>query len=118
MKRITPIILILFSLFSCEKSSDVTVKYLATDAISPYTVTYRVASGDLVTEEVAAASAQDEWSYSFIASEGEIVYLSANYKEITSGIKVMILIDGKIYKQASSQYDTIKYIIVSGTIPY
>jgi len=118
MKRIVIIILGLLSLASCEKQKEVVVKYLTADASSSYTVTYRNGDGELKTEEMEAVSAQDEWSFSFQAEEGDIVYLSAIYKDITSGIKVAILVDGKVYKQASSLYDTISYVIVSGTVPF
>ena len=118
MKKVILVILVVFTLNACEKRADIPVRYLATDAVSDFTVTYRNSSGSLITEEVNVASTEDEWNFYFKAKKGDIVYLSAIYKDITSGIKLAILVDGKIYKQASSQYDTIKYVIVSGTIPY
>lgn len=118
MKRFLVVLTLLMALISCEKNTDIPVRYHATGAISPFTVTYLDETGSLVTLQVPVASAEDEWNYSFTSKQGEIVYLSAIYKDITSGINLSILIDGKIYKQASSNYDTIHYVIVSGTIPY
>ncbi len=118
MKKIIFVILIILAFAACEKKADIPVRYLATDAVSGFTLTYRNSAGNLITEEVNVASTEDKWDYSYKAKKGEIVYLSAIYKDITSGIKLAILVDGKIYKQASSQYDTINYVIVSGTIPY
>ncbi|MBL7139011.1 MAG: hypothetical protein ISS17_09580 [Bacteroidales bacterium] len=118
MKKIILVLLVTFTCIACEKNEDIPVRYQATDAVAGFTVTYRNNAGDLITEEVTVASAEDEWNFSFKAKKGDIVYLSAIYKEITSGIKLAILIDGKVYKQASSQYDTINYVIVSGTVPY
>jgi len=118
MKKVILVILVIFTFAACEKKEDIPVRYLATDAVSGFTVTYRNSAGDLITEEVTVASTEDEWDYSFKARKGDIVYLSAIYTDITSGIKLVLLVDGKIYKQASSQHDTIKYVIVSGTIPY
>lgn len=118
MKRLLFLAAVLLFLVSCEENTVKSVRYHATGAISLFTVTYLNEAGTLITEEVPAASAEDEWDYSFSEKQGEIVYLSANYKDISSGINLAILIDGKIYKQASSQHDTISYVIVSGTIPY
>jgi len=118
MKRYLLLIILLPLLLSCEKNGDIPVRYHATGAVSPFTVTYLDETGSLVTLQVPVESAEDEWDYAFTSSKGEIVYLSAIYKDITSGINLSILIDGKIYKQASSQFDTIHYVIVSGTIPY
>ncbi len=118
MKKVILVILVIFTFAACEKKEDIPVRYLATDAVSGFTVTYLNSAGDLITEEVTVASTEDEWDYSFKAKKGDIVYLSAIYTDITSGIKLVLLVDGKIYKQASSQHDTIKYVIVSGTIPY
>jgi len=117
-KKIIFVILIIFTFTACEKKADIPVRYLATDAVSDFTVTYRNNAGDIVTETVTASSTEDKWEHSFKATKGDIVYLSAIYKDITSGIKLAILVDGKVYKQASSQYDTIKYVVVSGTIPF
>jgi hypothetical protein len=53
-----------------------------------------------------------------MADEGEIVFVSAIYKDINSRINVRILIDGKVYKQGASKYDTVRYVTVSGTVPF
>jgi len=118
MKKLILLILVIIAFTACEKNADIPVRYLANDAVSDFTVTYRNSTGDLITEEVNAASTEDEWSYSFTANKGDIMYLSAIYKDIASGIRLSILVNGKVYKQASSQYDTISYVIVSGTVPY
>ena len=59
-----------------------------------------------------------KWKYEFIAEEGDIVFVTAIYKDITSAITIQILVDGKVYKQGSSTQDTIRYVTVSGTVPY
>jgi len=63
-------------------------------------------------------SAQDVWRYTYLANEGDIVYVSGNYKDLNSALKIVIKIDGKIYKQAANEGDTLAYLIVSGVIPY
>ena len=118
MKKVLFVILAVFMFAACEKGQDIPVKYQATDAVSDFTVTYLNSAGDLITETVTASSTEERWEHSFKANKGDIVYLSAIYKDITSGIKLAILVDGKVYKQASSQYDTLKYVIVSGTVPF
>ena len=107
----------LLMLFSCEKQEDVAVKYIATNAVSEFHLSYRLPSGELKAETITASSMQDKWSYSFTAQQDDIVYLSGNYKDINSGLKLLILMDGKVYKQASTVGDTINFVIVSGTVP-
>lgn len=103
---------------SCEVREDKNVKYIATEATSEFSLAYRNEAGELITVNVEANSATDRWEYSFIAEQGEIVYASGNYKDISSALKIMILIDGKVFKQASSRSDTVRYVTVSGVIPY
>lgn len=112
------LILSLFILSSCEKREDKMVKYVATNAISNYTVQYRDEAGNLQSKEISAESKLDKWSYSFVAEQGDIVYISGKYKDLNSSLKVLIYVDGKVYKQGSSSSDTIKYLTVSGVVPY
>lgn len=105
-------------LAGCERNEEKQVKYLATGSVSEYSITYRATGGNLVTETVEAQSQTDKWSYSFVANQGEILYLSGFYKDVNSGLKLMVLVDGKVYKQSSSLGDTISYLIVSGVVPY
>lgn len=118
MKRILYIIPILLFLFSCQKDREKQVSYLVTRAISGFDVNYRAADGALISEHIVTSSAQDEWKYHFTAEEGDIVFVSASYDDIASAIAVQILIDGKVYKQGSSAQDTIKFVTVSGTVPF
>ena len=119
MKRIfilTALIAIAFS--SCEKRQDKMIRYTATDATSEFSLQYRDESGLLMNEQVQAESALDKWEYSFVCEQGEIVYLSGKYEDPESALKLIIYIDGKVYKQGSSVGDTVKYLTVSGTVPY
>ncbi len=118
LKQTFLLILVILSLSACEKNEDKLVKYLVTDSESGFNITYRNNSGATITEEITVASTEDEWVYTFTAEKGDIVYVSTIYKDINSRIKVAILINGKVYKQASSKYDTISFVTVSGTIPY
>jgi len=111
-------ILGIFILSSCEKREEKSVKYIATNAISDYNLSYRLPSGELKTKTITASSMQDQWSYSFIADQGDIVFVSGNYKDINSGLNIRILVDGKVYKQGSSIGDTVKFVTVSGVVPY
>ncbi|OYT11477.1 MAG: hypothetical protein B6I19_11305, partial [Bacteroidetes bacterium 4572_114] len=100
-KIIILVILGIFIFSSCEKREEKKVEYRASNAISNYQISYRLPSGELITETIEAISQQDIWSYSFIAEQGEIVYVSGNYKDINSSLKITILVDGKAYKQSS-----------------
>ena len=118
MKKIIYILPILMILFSCEKSNEKQVSYIITKSVSGFDVNYRIADGTLVEDHIKAESAQDRWQYSYTAEQGDIVFVSAIYKDISSAIIVQILIDGKVYKQGSSSQDTVKYVTVSGTVPF
>jgi len=118
MKRIIYFLPLLLLVFSCEKSQEKQISYIISQSVSGFDVNYRVADGTLVKEHIETASAQDKWQYSFTADQGDIVFVSAIYKDISSAINVQILIDGKVYKQGSSSQDTVKYVTVSGTVPY
>ncbi|MBI9038492.1 MAG: hypothetical protein JEY97_10195 [Bacteroidales bacterium] len=117
-KVLAALIIFLFAMVSCEKENEKQVKYLITDSASDYEVSFRNENGILINKSVSVESEEDNWSYEFTGKEGQILYVSAIYKNIESGIDVNILIDGKIYKEAQSLYDTLNYVIVSGTIPY
>lgn len=111
------LIVILSIAASCSKTEH-PVTYRITDAISGFDVNYRDASGNLVSERVETQSGEDTWSYGFMAEEGDIVFVSARYKDPVSAIKVQVMIDGKVYKEGTSNGDTVRYVTVSGTVPY
>lgn len=103
---------------ACEKRGEVPVKYIATEAIADYEISYRNQHGDLLKEIISAQSVQDKWEFDFVAEKGDIVYVSGKYNDINSSLKLMIMVDGKIYKQGFSTGDTLKYLTVSGVVPY
>jgi hypothetical protein len=103
--------------FSCDKENSRQVIYRITDSASGFNVRYLDVSGELISEKIITQSAQDVWNYSFQSEDGGIVFVSTNYKDPESAIKVQIMIDGKIYKQAASKNDTISFITVSGVVP-
>ena len=113
-------ILILAGIFfgSCQKREDKKVTYIATNASSEFTLSYRNATGNLQTENISMESTQDKWQYSFITEQGSIIYLSGKYSNITSSLTLIITIDGKVFKQSSSVGDTLQYLTVSGVVPY
>ena len=118
IKILLGLLAIMLIMASCERDYDKTVKYLVTNSISGFSLNYVNEHGDLISIQVPASSAQDIWTYSFIGEEGDIVFASGIYKDINSAIKIQVLIDGKVFKEGSSNQDTIRYVTVSGTIPY
>jgi hypothetical protein len=110
-------ILLIVMAFSCEKENEHQIIYRITDSVSGFDVRYLNESGLKVTEKITTQSAQDIWEYSFLSADGGIVFVSANYKDPESAVKVQIMVDGKLYKQAASKNDTIMYVTVSGVIP-
>ena len=111
------IIVPLVILFGCAKDKERQVKYVITDSVSGFTVRYLNDAGQIITDQVITQSAEDIWQHEFTANDGDIVFVSANYKDPLSAIKVQIYIDGKVYKQAVSKQDTISFITVSGIVP-
>ena len=112
------IILVLFIFTSCTKNNQVSVNYLATGAISEYILYYQDADGTLQNVNVMPESAQDVYNIKFKGEQGDIVYVSGRYSDPNSALKIMIKIDGKIYKQAANEGDTLKFLTVSGVVPY
>ena len=112
-------LLTIFSLIACDQAVEgVAVTYVVTDSDSGFDVRYRNADGKLVSETVVTDSETDVWKYAFETDPGEIVFISANYYDVNSKIRVRILVDGKIIREASSLYDTANFVVVSGTVPY
>jgi len=105
-------------LVSCNKKSPVPITYQASGAISTFTIKYTDADGNLQTSQVNPQSAQDVWKFSFKSEQGSIVYLSGKYTDAYSALNLMIKVNGKVYKQASNEGDTLHYLTVSGVIPY
>ena len=119
MKKYFLLILVILLISACEKfDEEKQVSYLISDCESGFNVTYSDENGTLIKKDVITSSAEDKWTYSFESKKGEIIYISAIYKDINSEINVQILVDDKLFKQASSKYDTLNFVTVSGTIPY
>ena len=119
MKKLIYLSLIFVVLLSCEKErQEVKVKYKISNAYSLTEIDYRNSDGTIINEKIDFESIEDVWSYSYTDKRGEIVYLSTRYTDSTSSVNVQIVVDGKVYKQGSSNNEPNKYITVSGTIPY
>lgn len=119
MKKLIYISLIFIVLVGCEKErQEVKVKYEISNAYSPVEVSYRNSDGNIATETIDFESSEDVWDYTYTDKRGEIVYISTRYTDSTSSVNVQIIVDGKAYKQGSSNNEPNKYITVSGTIPY
>lgn len=119
MNKFTILIFVLaMVLASCEKREDKQVQYIATEATAEFSLQYRDENGNIQNETVQAESMQDIWQKNFILEQGEIVYLSGKYNDPQSSLKLIIYVDGKVYKQGSSVGDTLKYLTVSGVVPY
>ena len=117
MKKYTIYILLLIALTACTKNEELKVEYIATGAISEYNLYYLNPQGELEKKSVKPESALDSWDYTYIGEKGDIVYLSGNYKDPNSALQLMIKVNGKIYKQASNEGDTLKFLTVSGVVP-
>jgi hypothetical protein len=112
------VVFLTFLFSSCTKSYQKQVSYIATGASSAYNLQYLNDQNTLIKTTVEPNSAVETWKYDFMADEGDIVYVSGNYKDINSALKIQVLVDGKVYKQGATQGDTLKYLVVSGVVPY
>ena len=119
MKTLAAIVSLLTLLcYSCEKEGGQKVRYQVSRSVSGFEANYMNGEGTLTWDMVTTQSAQDIWTYDFEALPGDVVFISTRYRDITSAIKVQILIDGKVYKEGSSSNDTVSFVTVSGTVPY
>lgn len=119
MKKLIYISLIFAVFIGCEKErQEVKVKYEISNAYSPIAISYKNSDGQIVAETIEFESVEDVWTYNYVDKKGEIVYVGASYTDSTSSVNIQIVVDGKVYKQASSNNEPYKYLIVSGTIPY
>lgn len=119
MKKFIYISLVFLVLVGCEKErEEVSVKYEVSNAYAPTDISYRNSDGEIINETIEFQSVEDVWNFNYTEKRGEIVYVSTRYSDSTSSVNVRILIDGKVYKQGSSNNEPNKYITVSGTIPY
>jgi len=107
----------LILLISCSKESERQVTYKIDLSISGFNVRYLDETGAIISKKITTQSTQDVWNYSFQSEDGGIVFVSADYKDPESDLRVQILIDGKVYKQAISKNDTNLFITVSGVVP-
>ena len=119
MKRVIYISLLIIFFSACNKEDETTVvQYKASNGYSETQIKYRDADGVLVSKNINFVGGEDIWIYSFDGNKGDIVYLSARYFDPNSSISLQILLDGKIYKEATSNNEADKYLTISGTIPY
>ncbi|MBP7849281.1 MAG: hypothetical protein KA053_03295 [Lentimicrobiaceae bacterium] len=120
MKNIVFPFLMMMALFAaCEKGVDQKeVVYLVTDSDAGYSLTYVDEEGTKKKINVVTASKDDEWRYSFMGEPGSIVYISAVDTTQDSFVKLIIYVNGKVYKQGMRTEDVTKPVTVSGTIPF
>jgi len=118
MKKLLIILIFAFIFWGCTDNQSSKVTYLATLSNNPVQIEYLNKNGNLVDTLFDARSEDDQWQVTFPAEEGEILFLSGKYRDIQSSLKLMIIINGKVYKEAYSEADTNNFLIVSGTVPY
>ena len=118
MKNIVVILSVILMFISCEPNREKAVEYEVDGSVSQYKLQYIDKSGNLIKTVINPESATDIWRYGFTAEEGDIVYVSGKYDNINSALRISIKVDGKIYKEEYSFGDTVKYLTVSGVIPY
>ncbi len=119
MKKILFILVVLLAFASCEKYDyEHSVQYLVTKSVNGFEVNYLNEDGNVIKENIFANSEDDQWTYSFAGERGDVVYLSVKDTTASSFVNVRVLVDGKVYKQASRNDDPDVYVTVSGTIPY
>jgi|GEM_PF-1342281 len=103
----------------CEKSDTRKVSYFVTNSQAGFNVSYLDENGTIQSAYISTASANDKKVITtYLANDGDIVYISVKDTTTSSFVKVRIFIDDKIYKEASRTDDKTMPVTVSGTIPY
>jgi hypothetical protein len=119
MKKVSFILFAFLLFFACNKEGEtIVVQYKANNGYSNTEIKYRNADGVLVSESVNFVVGEDVWTYSFDGKKGDIVFVSARYYDPNSSISLQILLDGKVYKEGTSNNETDDILTISGTIPY
>lgn len=119
IKKLILMLIIISGVIGCElKDQNVKVTYIVTDSDSGFEVYYQNSDQELIFEKVDTNSEEDEWRYTFIGERGDIVFMSVIYYDVNSKVRAMIKLDEKIYKEGISRYDTVNFLVISGTIPY
>lgn len=119
IKKLILLLIVISGVIGCElKDQDVKVTYIVTDSDSGFDVYYQNSDQELIFEKVETNSEEDEWNYTFVAERGDIVFMSVIYYDVNSKVRAMIKLDEKIYKEGISRYDTVSFLVISGTIPY
>ena len=119
MKKFICLSVVSMMLLACEKEdAAIMVTYEVSNAYADTEITYRNSDKQVIMESVAFESGEDTWHYSMESMQGDIVYLSARYMDTASSVKLRIIIDGKTYKEGSSNNEPDKYLTVAGTVPY
>jgi len=118
IKKLIFLIAVLLATAACEQNNSVKITYYITDSDSGFEVNYRNENGELVNENVVTQSESDVWRYDFVGEKGDIVFMSAIYYDSESKLKVQVRMDGKVFKEAYSEYDITNFVVVSGTVPY
>ncbi len=119
MKQIGLFLFAVLLFSACNKEDEtVVVQYKASNGYSNTQIKYRDAEGVLVSGNIDFPGGEDVWTYGFDGKKGDIVFISAIYYDSTSSITLQILLDGKIFKEATSNNETDEILTISGTIPY
>ncbi|MBN3034374.1 MAG: hypothetical protein JW861_02220 [Bacteroidales bacterium] len=112
-------IIILAAMLGCTRYDEkLAVEYSISKSYSDVNVQFRDGDGVLRDTIIHLQSIEDQWQYHFEARRGDIVYVSAIYFDSSSTVTAGILLEGKLFKQGSSNKEPGKYVTVSGTVPY
>lgn len=119
MKKISIVFFAVLLFSACNKEDEtIAVQYKASNGFSNTQIKYRDAEGVLVSENIDFEGGEDVWTYSFDGKKGDIVFVSARCYDSISSITLQILLDGKVFKEGTSNNETDEILTVSGTIPY
>ena len=119
MKKFICLSVVSMMILACDKEdAAIKVTYEVSNAYADTEITYRNIDKQVITESVAFESGEDTWRYSMESMQGDIVYLSARYMDTASSVKLRIIIEGKTFKEGSSNNEPDKYLTVSGTVPF
>ncbi len=126
MKKILMTLAVLLIFVGCSKDYEARkVTYLITGLGQPYKMAYMNELGETQTQNITPVNDGEIWTYSFDGTQGDLVYLWAEFKDaelVPTKFKFRILIDGKTYKESygydQSIGDTLFRVKRSGVVPF
>lgn len=102
----------LFQLFSRTNPGEHKIRYIVKGDASDYNITFKCGFCSEVKQE---ANVRKGWKHTFVAGEGDYIYIAAQANQPKSSVSIMVYEDGKLKENISKSGDY-PLVQASGTI--